>query len=160
MANVISLTNGYGPSFNVTNTLKKVVLNFASLSQNSNKFYIMELQEGTGAYPYRIYTEYGRMGKTPRKEGRYFDSVGSAYFEFDKILSQKEGKGYKQVEVDDGYSTSPAVINIAEKKKKEDLSSIKDKVLQFIGKIYYFSLSIRINIGYIYSKGLVVIQVF
>lgn len=135
MASVISLTNGYGPAFNINNVVDKVVLNYASLGENSNKFYIMELQEGSGAYPYRIYTEYGRMGKNPRKEGRYFNDRGSAYGEFHKILSQKKGKGYEPVEVDDGSSFSPSMIKVKEKRTK-DLSSVKDKVLKFIGKIY------------------------
>lgn len=135
MAIAVSL-NSDGTVFNNTNTLERVVLNFASLKDNSNKFYIMELQEGTGEYPFRVYTEYGRLGKNPRKEGRYFSGRGSAVVEFDKILTQKQRKGYEKVEVDDGFSFAPSSRMVSTKEPKVDLSSIADKVLQFIGKIY------------------------
>lgn len=145
MASAISLSYDDGPVFSHKNTLKRVVLNYASLGENSNKFYIMELQEGTGEYPYRIYTEYGRMGKNPRKEGRYFQEIGSAYIEFDKILSQKEKKGYESIEVNDGFNLSPSTRVVSAKKAKVDLSSIDNKVLKLIGKIYQESTQFLIT---------------
>lgn len=65
MARAIRINSPESPNFNCARVLERKVLNYASLGENSNKFYIIELQEGTGDYPYRIYTEYGRMGKNP-----------------------------------------------------------------------------------------------
>lgn len=119
--------------FSVSSVLDKTVLNFASLSQNSNKFYIMELQEGIGG-SYRIYTEYGRMGRTPRKQGRYFNSRFEAEMEYDKILRQKINKGYEEVELKDGYSPNVSVVK--SNSNNIDVSKISNKILKFIGKIY------------------------
>lgn len=136
MANVISLTGGSAPSFSIINVHEKQVLNYASLGENSNKFYIAQVEEGSGTFPFRIYTEYGRMGKTPKKEGRFYTSLWSAKNDYDDLIRQKEGKGYKKVDVDDGFSYSPSIINITTKAPKVDLSTIGDKVLKFIGKLY------------------------
>lgn len=121
--------------FTVTNTFRKDVLNFASVGANSNKFYMIELQEGTGDYTYCIHTQYGRLGKNPRNEYRYFRSRFDATSEYDRIVRSKETKGYRKVEVDDGFG-QPAQITVAGKTKPKDLSSIGDKVLRLIGKLY------------------------
>lgn len=137
MANVINLNCSHGaPSFKVTSVLEKKLLNYASIGENSNKYYKIELQEGVGDFPYRIYTEYGRVGKNPRKEGRYYKSYSSAFSDFHKIVSQKEGKGYKEVLIDDSTLSSQVKINTKTKVPKEDLTQVKDKVLRFIGKLY------------------------
>lgn len=136
MASVINLANSVGvPKFTVTSIREQMLLNYASLSENSNKFYKIELQEGTGDYPYRIYTEYGRLGKNPKREGRYYNSYGSAYSDYQKIISQKKKK-YKEVEVDSGFGSTPMQVNVKSKTKNEDLSQVKDKVLRLIGKLY------------------------
>lgn len=145
MSSVVALNYGGGPTFNVSRTLDRVVLNYASLKDNSNKFYIMEIQEGTGEYSHRIFTEYGRMGKTPRKEGRYYQSKFQAEMDFGKILTQKESKGYVRVDVDDGFSFGSSVATVVTKPNKLDLSSINDKVLKFIGKIYQATTSFLIS---------------
>ena len=123
-------------SFVKTNTLERVVLNFASLKDNSNKFYIMETQSGSGEYPYCVYVEYGRLGKNPRKVGRYFNSQTQANSEFSRLQREKERKGYRKVELDDGFSLSPTTQVTVSNESKANLSKVNDKVLRFIGKVY------------------------
>jgi poly [ADP-ribose] polymerase 2/3/4 len=145
MVRAISVSAVDSPTFLVNNVEQRAVLNYASLGENSNKFYIIEFQEGTGRYPYRIYTEYGRMGKNPRQEGRYFQSRWSAREEFDKIISSKRSKGYEHIEVDDGFSFAPSVAKVQTKSSKTDLSKVNDKVLKFIGKLYQEATSYLIS---------------
>jgi len=124
-------------NFSKSRVLQKDVLNYASLGENSNKFYIIELQEGSGDYSYCIYTEYGRMGKNPRQEGRFFRSQFEAMREYDKIVSSKQSKGYKKIEVDDGFSFSkPTQVTVKRKANQVELSKINDKVLRLIGRLY------------------------
>lgn len=138
MAGVVNLAYA-SPSFTVTKVHEKKLLNYASLGENSNKYYKIELQEGTGDYKYRIYTEYGRMGKTPKKEGRFFNSFYEAESEFCKIIKDKKRK-YVEVEVDEGIG-SASVVSVKTKTKKEDITAVKDKVLRLIGKLYQSATS-------------------
>ena len=129
MSEAISLS--YGDSYSVTSVIRKVTLNYASLGANSNKFYIAELQEGFGGGNYRIYTEYGRMGKNPRKEGRYYNGLHEAENAYYDLIQSKKKKGYEEVEI-----AETAEQAFVKSKEKVDLSTINDKVLKFIGKIY------------------------
>lgn len=132
----ITLNSGQ-VTFNNTKTTERIVLNFASLKDNSNKFYIMELQEGNGDYNFCVYSEYGRLGKNPRRIGRYFNSYTAALHEFNRLKRDKNRTGYKKVEVDDGFHLSNQTTKIIKtKESKEALNSINDKVLRFIGKVY------------------------
>lgn len=118
----------------------RTMLNFASLGANSNKFYLAVLEEGTGVNDYRIYTEYGRLAQgKPRQQARYFSNLYQAQSEFDKIIRSKKKKGYAEVETDDGLSSKS--VSIKSSKPKQDLSKVKDKVLQFIGGLYTYSTS-------------------
>ncbi|WCF11585.1 WGR domain-containing protein (plasmid) [Paenibacillus thiaminolyticus] len=129
-------------SFTVTKVHEKMLLNSASIGKNANKFYIIELQEGTGGpEPYRIYTENGRIGaKTPQKRARWYSSYHSAFNEYHRIIdSKKKGSShYKEVELDDSNRTSAMhmQMTVKTKAKNEDLSEVKDKVLRLIGKLY------------------------
>jgi len=144
--------------FTKSRTLERDVLNYASLGENSNKFYIMELQEGTGQYQYCIYTENGRMGKTPQRRGRYFSSRYQAESDYRQILREKTGKGYHQIDVDDGFGFStPASVTVKKTTTKQDLSAINDKVLRLIGKLYqdatsYLVKSVETPLGKINSS--------
>lgn len=140
MANAINLNTDVQPSFQATNILRKKLLNFASISANSNKFYKMELQEGKGEYPFRIYTEYGRIGQNPKREGRYYHSLGEAFDDFEKILKQKLRKGYKEVLVEED-GDSQVRVTVKKKASPKDLSQVKDKVLRLIGKFYEYATS-------------------
>lgn len=126
--------NGSGvPNFiPISPSLDKQVLNYASLGENSNKYYIIELQQGTGDYPFRVYTEYGRMGGKPKKEGRFYRGKFVAEQDFVDIIRSKENKGYRRVDVGDSVSA----VHFTQKQQATDLSKINDKVLRFIGKLY------------------------
>ena len=63
----------------------------------------MEFQLGVGDYPYRIYTEYGRMGSPPRKHARCFLTRLEARNEFDRILSSKRKKGYELIFIEEEW---------------------------------------------------------
>lgn len=124
--------------FTSTKVLRKDVLNYASLGENSNKFFIMELQEGTGSHPFRIYAENGRMGGTPQKRDRFYNSLYEAESDYRDLKAEKiNRKGYKEIDVDDGFGfSSPTTVTVKQKTKKQDLSQINDKVLRLIGKLY------------------------
>lgn len=91
------------PSFSVKQVEQRVVLNFVSIPGNSNKFYIMGFLEGIGKYSYCIYTEYGRLGRAPRKQKRYFKTRFEAKREFERILSSKRNKGYEVIIIDEEW---------------------------------------------------------
>lgn len=132
----IRLSDSSSPKFNPTSSFDRKILNCADLGANSNKFFIMEKQEGTGDYPYRIYTEYGRMGKpNPTKEGRYFKSRFEMDDEYEVLLRDKKRK-YAEIEVESGFGSSTSTVSVKGTTKKEDLANLKDKVLRLIGKLY------------------------
>lgn len=86
---------------------KKAVLQVTDIKNNNNKYYGLELhaakQQGKDAF--RVFTHYGRTDDLERdpnagaKESRYFDSLGMAQAEYDRIYREKTGKskGYKEV---------------------------------------------------------------
>lgn len=91
------------PSFSMKQVEQRLVLNYASIPGNSNKFYIMEFHEGSGEFSFRIYTEYGRLGRPPRKQERLFQTRLKAKEEFDRILSSKRKKGYELIVIDEEW---------------------------------------------------------
>ena len=103
MTKAFSLNVMDSPFFSVKHVEQRIILNYARIQTNSNKFYIMEFQEGVGEYPYRIYTEYGRMGRTPRRHERCFLTRVEARNEFEKILSSKRKKGYELIVIEDEW---------------------------------------------------------
>lgn len=107
MINRFDLYTENPPSFSVKQIEQRVVLHFFSIQRNSNKFYIMEFQEGSGQFSYRIYTEYGRMGSTPRRHERYYQTRFEAKKEFERILSAKRKKGYELIILDDESDEYP-----------------------------------------------------
>lgn len=64
----------------------------------NNKFYQMELHKDSNG-KFRIYSAYGRTGKTPVKEERVPSSESQATSEFDKIQKSKEKKGYRKIDM-------------------------------------------------------------
>ena len=168
MSKAISIYAGTSPVFSVHEVIERVVLNFVSLKHNSNKFYIIELQKATqeSDYPFRIYTEYGRVGKSPRKEGRYYHNQGSATNEFDHIVSAKRSKGY--IEIEDGsVNPSPITFTFPNKLPKTDADHTNQKFYRPMGRFYQASkmsqaFSVSTPIGYVSAKqvekGLEILQ--
>lgn len=146
MASVESIT-AYG--FIPQNVLKKDMLNYASLQENSNKFYYLELQEDSKNpyYQYRIYTRYGRVNKKAKEEARYFTSLHTASNEYNNIISKKTGRRssgsvYVRVELDDGFSPQTAAVK-AQTPATDKTSKVveNDKVLKLINKLYKITTS-------------------
>lgn len=77
------------------NVLEKKTLNFLDALANSNKYYTVEIHESNGKY--RIFTEYGRINHTPRRQVRYPENLLQAQKEFESIVRSKIRKGYKEV---------------------------------------------------------------
>ena len=119
---MISIYSKTSPVFSVHEVIERAVLNFVSLQHNSNKFYIIELQKATAesGYPFRIYTEYGRIGNSPRKEGRYYHNQKLATDEFYHIVSSKRSKGYIGIEEEDKKTPSPTTFTFTYKSPKTD----------------------------------------
>ena len=103
MTKAFSLHVKDNSSFFVRQVEQRVILHYVRIQANSNKFYIMEFQLGVGDFPYRIYTEYGRMGRSPRKHERCFLTRSEARNEFDKILSSKRKKGYELILIEEEW---------------------------------------------------------
>ena len=118
MTNAFSLHVKDIPSFSVKQVEQRVVLNYVRIQTNSNKFYIMEFQEGVGDCSYRIYTEYGRMGRSPRKHERCFLNRLKARDEFDKILTSKRKKGYELIFIEEKWDEFPLIPMRAPVQKK------------------------------------------
>lgn len=145
--------------------LKKDILNFASLGANSNKFYILELQEGIGIQPFAVYCEYGRLGSTPQRKHRFFGTEHEAQREYQKIKRSKESKGYKVVDIQD-QAVGQVQIDVKDTRKKE-VGQIKNKVHRLIGKLYqsatsYLVSAIQTPLGKVsgtqVAKGLTVLK--
>lgn len=88
-------------------TVKKIVeLNYFDLTgENSNtkgasaKFYHAELQIAKSGANAQIFTMYGPTGKVQAREWRIFTDEYAAQKEFNKIISSKKKKGYKEIDV-------------------------------------------------------------
>lgn len=141
MATAVDVTNS---NFKKTKEIRKDILNYASLGANSNKFYILELQEGLGVKPFAVYCEYGRLGSNPQKKYRFFDSEYEAKREYEKIKRSKESKGYKVVDIQDQASQGQMKVDIKDDNKK-DVSQIKNKVHRLIGKLYQSATSYLVS---------------
>lgn len=85
----------FDPTYDVK---KSVTLQMTDFEGGNNKFYQMELHVGSSG-KVRLYSAYGRTGKTPAKEERVPTSVAEAEKEFDKIQKSKEKKGYRRVDM-------------------------------------------------------------
>lgn len=123
--------------------LKKDILNFASLGANSNKFYILELQEGVGIQPFAVYCEYGRLGSSPQRKHRFFGTEYEAEREYQKIKRSKESKGYKVVDIQD-QSVGQVKVDVKDGRKKE-VGQIKNKVHRLVGKLYQSATSYLVS---------------
>lgn len=87
--------------------VKKAVLQVTDLVKNNNKYYAIELHQATenGKTTYRVYTHYGRTDdlvanpNAGMRECRFFQSLGEAETEYQKIYREKtsKAKGYKEV---------------------------------------------------------------
>lgn len=137
------------PSFSVKQVEQRVVLNYVRIQSNSNKFYMMEFQEGIGDFSYRIYIEYGRMGRSPRRHERCFLSRSEAKREFDKILTSKRKKGYELIIIEeewDKFSCLPLEDSIPNKTTHPYSPSLSLTIHTPLGKLSEMQLHRGIHI--------------
>lgn len=129
--------------FESYSVLEKKSLNFLDAVANSNKFYTIELHENNGHY--RIFTDYGRLGKSSKKEVRTTDNLLVAQREFASILNSKLRKGYKEVELAQsttGSQKAKELIDVTQikttaKSRKHTKKSNLDLAIQnFVRQIY------------------------
>lgn len=78
--------------------VKRNSLIYSERRENSNKFYIIEMNEDNG---YEVIIRYGRLGKRPTTSTKNFSSEYSARDFYDKKLSEKRKKGYEEVALED-----------------------------------------------------------
>lgn len=100
--------------------LEKKSLNYLDARANSNKYYTIELHEANGRY--RIFTDYGRLGRNGTKQVRETNYYQEAINEFDRILKSKLRKGYCEVEL--------AQSTTGSQKAKELVDATEIKVVQ------------------------------
>ncbi len=121
------------PVFLLSKVTQKQMLNYANLGENSNKFYYLEIQEGTGQYSHRVFTRYGRVGRNEIQEGRYFNSFWAARECFDELIAKKTAKGYRLIDLEGEAPTVRTRI----KTPPPDLKIIPDKTLRLVAKFYH-----------------------
>ncbi|GAM21699.1 hypothetical protein SAMD00019534_048740 [Acytostelium subglobosum LB1] len=84
-------------------------LQFTSLGDNNNKYYILELHEGvspSGQNVYRLYTNYGRTDGKATKESRHPNNLSDALNLYSSVYNEKTKKGYQPVSLSAAKITS------------------------------------------------------
>ncbi len=89
---------GHHPFDSTFDVVKSVTLQMTDMENGNNKFYQMELHKGSSG-KFRLYSAYGRTGKTPVKEERIPSDEADATKEIEKIQRSKEKKGYRKVDM-------------------------------------------------------------
>lgn len=90
---------GTSPFDTTFDVVQSVTLQMTDFAEGNNKFYQMELHKGKTSGKFRIFSAYGRTGKTPVKEERIPNDEAHAISEMAKIQKSKEKKGYKKVDM-------------------------------------------------------------
>ena len=86
-----------------TETTKHVILMCGNMDGNANKFYVLELQYNSDADEYRLYSEYGRIGREhPARDLREGLDLHDAEKEFERIKKSKLKKKTKTRKLKDG----------------------------------------------------------
>lgn len=100
MLKTYNLDSAGSPAFPAQfRVLKAAVLNRTDLQANNNKFYVLEIHEAQ--HTYRLFTNYGRVGTTGTREGRYADNLPDVLTEFERLYREKtsKSKGYVPVDI-------------------------------------------------------------
>ena len=86
-----------------TETTKHVILMCGNVDGNANKFYVLELQHNPDDDEYRLYSEYGRIGREhPARDLREDLGIYDAEKEFERIKKSKLKKKTKTRKLKDG----------------------------------------------------------
>ena len=139
-------THPFDTKYEVT---RSVTLQMTDFSGGNNKFYQMELHKGAGG-KVRIYSAYGRTGKTPAKEERIPSSESEGDVEFGKIQRAKEKKGYKKVDmVSTSHGSDVGNQKILSQDFKKDNVATDSKVT----KKNQLSAAVASLVGRLYSEA-------
>lgn len=133
-----------GDSFysNPYDVIDRASLNFFEPKDNSNKFYIAELHQSLSGLGYRLYVNYGRVGRDGVENAQKFDTLGSAQREFTKKVASKVKKGYLQVDLatfNRGSSEGQNKVNadsLGKDVKVAVKSNLSKEVQNFVTHIY------------------------
>ena len=143
MAKAWKVNDPAQPSFPITyKTTKRWAGNCTILNSNSNKFYHSELQVALNGQA-RIYTEYGRVGKTKAANYRYFNSETQGEVEYNKLVNKKKNRKkdpYVEVELaitavgsDGAKDIKKAMTGINIDKEKVIKSNLHSEVQRLVG---------------------------
>lgn len=92
--------------------VERKCLVYSEKSENSNKFYIMELQENNGAYI--LITRYGRFGRTPTIKKKAVSSEYVGLSEISNTVFKKKNHNktpYQETTIDDILSNGDSWWN-------------------------------------------------
>lgn len=133
-----------------------------NITKNSNKFYHAEVQVGSDGSS-RVYTIYGRVGKTSAANYRYFGSEAQCVREYEKLISKKQNRKkdpYVEVELaitavgsDSAKDIKKAMtgINVSSKKKVTQ-SKLHSEVQRLIGSWFkdtgnFIKMNLKCELG-------------
>lgn len=119
--------------------IEEIMLNFASIQGNNNKFYKMRLAEENGDFKVEIV--YGRLGQSGQRSVKSFNSEGLAQKLYNSKLHEKLKKGYVEVELVTSKTSKPKVnsstdrtSDIKQIKKVDDSTSlVYNMLINFLG---------------------------
>jgi len=122
-----------------TNTIEYTLLSCGNININSNKFYMVELQEDPTTKRYRVFTNYGRIGGSSvyEERGPWHDE-GSARHTYNEIVRQKQrGKsgGTSKYEIVEILCPTVGSLNIRSKVNQISVLPPRD-LIEKVGSRY------------------------
>lgn len=117
---------------------EEVVLNYADIEGNNNKYYKLHIQQE--GYGYNVVAEYGRVGKRPQVKKYPANTESEAYTIYSKKKREKLRKGYQEVALLDTNEVTSVTTTPTDNKgkKRTPLQQAKYKRVQrFIRNIGY-----------------------
>lgn len=121
--------------------LHEVMLNFASIKGNNNKFYNLKLVDYNGDFV--VEAVYGRLGSSGQNTKKSFGSENAAFNFYNRKKLEKINKGYAEVELTHTKNSSSSssdnaadIKNIA--KVDEDTSLVYNMIMNFLGSSRHF----------------------
>lgn len=70
--------------------VERICLVYSNREENSNKFYIVEVQEDEDKKVYNLITKYGRLGKKPQKQIKEFKNKAIAILAMNQKANKKK----------------------------------------------------------------------
>jgi|10_taG_2_1085330.scaffolds.fasta_scaffold00400_20 poly [ADP-ribose] polymerase len=143
-------------------TTKRWAGNCTIIGNNNNKFYHAEVQVENSGGRARVYTIYGRVGKTQAANYRYFNSEAECEAEFNKLVNKKKNRKkdpYVEVELaitavgsDGAKDIKKAMTGINIDKKKVSKSKLHSEVQRLVGSWFkntdnFIKMNLKCELG-------------